>query len=360
MPIKVFDHITRPVRDDDARAFELMDSTTRYSDLPAEYKRYRDDIFDDKYKRLNEDDLSRTITAHIAKDGYWYIHPRQGRTLTVREAARLQTFPDWYRFAGPPSAAFEQIGNAVPPLLGEHLARAILTSLSAQAKAPMTSDAISRRLSRWFEERPALGQPWLRASNRWQVIAAASVLHRAEPGQVRFLWPLIERWTVPADTIHQAQELGQIAALIGKERRYESLLVLARAVVSTPEVLARPAVESRDIPTLPEHVAQLATLVVSEVGDVEADEPVLATGGALRVASRVIGEPVDKRNRLTDGRLAIARLVGGGAESRAAHLAVLEIAATICRPVAPLCRDCPLSDVCRTSDAVAQKAQHLF
>ena len=82
-------------------AFELLDTKTRYSDLPEELKRYRDDIFDDKYKRLDADDLSRTITAHIAKDGYWYIHPRQNRTLTVREAARLQTFPDRFRFAGP-------------------------------------------------------------------------------------------------------------------------------------------------------------------------------------------------------------------------------------------------------------------
>jgi DNA (cytosine-5)-methyltransferase 1 len=81
---KVFDHITRPVRKDDLRAFELMDATTRYSDLPEGVKRYRDDIFDDKYKRLDENDLSRTITAHIAKDGYWYIHPRQNRTITVR------------------------------------------------------------------------------------------------------------------------------------------------------------------------------------------------------------------------------------------------------------------------------------
>ncbi len=78
---------------------------------------------------MDENDLSRTITAHIAKDGYWYIHPRDGRTLTVREAARLQTFPDTYRFAGPPSAAFRQIGNAVPPFLGENLGQAIRASL---------------------------------------------------------------------------------------------------------------------------------------------------------------------------------------------------------------------------------------
>lgn len=63
---RLYDHITRPVREDDARAFELMNTNTRYSDLPEEMKRYRDDIFDDKYKRLDENDLSRTITAHIA------------------------------------------------------------------------------------------------------------------------------------------------------------------------------------------------------------------------------------------------------------------------------------------------------
>src|SRR5215207_9155160 len=126
---KVFDQITRPVREDDARAFEAMDANTRYKDLPDDVKRYREDIFDDKYKRLDENNLSRTITAHIAKDGYWYIHPRQNRTITVREAARLQTFPDWYRFAGPPSAAFKQIGNAVPPLLAENLGDAIRQAL---------------------------------------------------------------------------------------------------------------------------------------------------------------------------------------------------------------------------------------
>ena len=90
---RVYDHITRPVRADDAQAFDLMDAETLYSDLPAEYKRYRDDIFDDKYKRLDEHDLSRTITAHIAKDGYWYIHPQQNRTITVTRSGPAADLP---------------------------------------------------------------------------------------------------------------------------------------------------------------------------------------------------------------------------------------------------------------------------
>ena len=87
------------------------------ANCPERLRRYRVDIFDDKYKRLVWDDLSRSITAHIAKDGYWYIHPEQDRTLSIREAARIQTFPDSFRFAGHPTVQFRQIGNAVPPAL---------------------------------------------------------------------------------------------------------------------------------------------------------------------------------------------------------------------------------------------------
>lgn len=81
------------------------------------------DSFDDKWKRLHPDRPSWTITSHLSKDGYMYIHPTQNRTISVREAARLQSFPDSFIFHGSRSAQFRQIGNAVPPLLAMALAK---------------------------------------------------------------------------------------------------------------------------------------------------------------------------------------------------------------------------------------------
>nr|MDT0665598.1 DNA cytosine methyltransferase [Micromonospora sp. DSM 115978] len=69
----VHDHMTRPVRDDDREIFGLMTSKMLYTDVPERLQRYATNTFDDKYKRLDLHELSRTITAHIAKDGYWYI-----------------------------------------------------------------------------------------------------------------------------------------------------------------------------------------------------------------------------------------------------------------------------------------------
>lgn len=147
----VHDHMTRPVRDDDREAFKLMSSSTLYSDLPKHLRRYRSDTFNDKYKRLDWDELSRTITAHIAKDGYWYIHPEEHRTLTVREAARIQTFPDSFRFAGTRSDAFRQIGNAVPPVLGRAMAESVLPFAEPRDE-PSRLLHLRRRLTEWAHD----------------------------------------------------------------------------------------------------------------------------------------------------------------------------------------------------------------
>jgi DNA (cytosine-5)-methyltransferase 1 len=359
---RVYDQITRPVRDDDKIAFAKMDAKTLYSDLPDELKRYRDDIFDDKYKRLDENDLSRTITAHIAKDGYWYIHPRDARTLTVREAARLQTFPDRYRFAGPPSAAFRQIGNAVPPLLGEQLGLAIRRSLEEHRLAGSSTLHTGQALAEWFRTQPDqdLSVPWLRAKTRWQLISGEVFIERLTPQQLRSLWPLVRRWEKPGDTLaNEARDLKEMARWLDRASRAERLLEIAHRLADIPEALdgdkeIRLALERN------EALADLAVLAVpSSRDDDDSEEPVLVGRGVLRVAARFTGEDnLERRNRMTDGRLAVARMIGYGQSARDAHLALIELAASVCRPEAWACSLCPLAPICVTASRTPEDSGH--
>jgi len=345
---RVYDHITRPVREDDARAFELMDSDTRYSDLPEEYKRYRDDIFDDKYKRLDSNQASRTITAHIAKDGYWYIHPLENRTITIREAARLQTFPDWYRFAGPPSAAFRQIGNAVPPLLGQAIGEGLTAALAEVTDRHVSSEAVAQSLAEWFHDRSHLRLPWLRASTRWQVLSAEFLLDRLTPDSAGSVWPLLERWRDPAQTLAHREELQTIAGWIKRRSRAEDLLAVAARLVdagqSEPDEDTLTEMVAAKI--IPPAVADIARLIVACPNDPAGEEPVIINKGVLRVAANFTGEAVNARNRLTDGRIAVARMIGYGIDARSAHLALMEISNTCCQSSAPDCGACPLVEHC--------------
>lgn len=346
---RVYDHITRPVRPDDAQAFQLMDHDTRYSDLPEEFKRYRDDIFDDKYKRLNGDQWSRTITAHIAKDGYWYIHPSQDRTITIREAARLQTFPDWFRFAGPPSAAFRQIGNAVPPRLGRVIGEGLRQALNDQATPYHSSEATSKALAEWFRGLAELRIPWLKAMTRWQVLSGELLLERATADSVRSLWPLLARWVTPSQTLANADELLMIAGWIRRTVRAESVLSVAAHLHQSgdpalnDDVLTE-LVSAKLISPAQADITSLA--VASPQEDESSEEPVIVNKGVLRVAANFTGDAVNARNRLTDGRIAVARMIGYGPDAREAHLALMELSNTHCRPSSPDCQPCPLVQHC--------------
>ena len=100
----------------------------------ADLMRYRRDVFDDKYARLRGDRPSKTIVAHLAKDGNGYVHPTQVRSISIREAARLQSFRDDYAFCGSPSDQWTQVGNAVPPVLAERIAGSFLQVLKRRER----------------------------------------------------------------------------------------------------------------------------------------------------------------------------------------------------------------------------------
>lgn len=131
----VTQHISRPHNERDLKIYKTAinkwnnnNERLKYPDLPTELKSHKNETsFIDRYKVVNGNGVSHTVVAHIAKDGHYYIHPdvKQCRSISVREAARLQSFPDDFYFEGSRSAAFKQIGNAVPPLMAYAIAKTI-------------------------------------------------------------------------------------------------------------------------------------------------------------------------------------------------------------------------------------------
>jgi DNA (cytosine-5)-methyltransferase 1 len=118
----------------------------------VEYQRIRDTIvppydankFPNKWRKMWRDQPARTLMAHLGKDSYSHIHydSEQARTISVREAARLQSFPDGFFFCGTMNPAFRQIGNAVPPLMAKALAETMMIALRGKEEQ---DDHVSRR-----------------------------------------------------------------------------------------------------------------------------------------------------------------------------------------------------------------------
>ncbi|GKV69763.1 restriction endonuclease subunit M [Sporosarcina sp. NCCP-2716] len=125
-------HIARPHNNNDLEIYRYVvdvwnneNRLIKYNELPKEVQTHNNKkTFLDRYKVLKLEEVSHTIVAHISKDGHYYIHPdiKQNRSITVREAARIQSFPDDFYFERSRTAAFKQIGNAVPPMMAKLIA----------------------------------------------------------------------------------------------------------------------------------------------------------------------------------------------------------------------------------------------
>jgi DNA (cytosine-5)-methyltransferase 1 len=340
----VWEHITRDVRPDDLEAFETLREGQTYVDVPKRLQRYRSDVFTDKYKRLVNTQLCRSITAHIAKDGYWYIHPNQHRTLSIREAARIQTFPDHFHFSGTQTHRYQQIGNAVPVRLGRAVGEAVLEALAAAAGRTRERDLFRRRLLDWHAERP-VRRPWRTAADPWRVLIGELALRRAPDDVVAAMYRRLIG--VAKSPRFVAKDPVAVEKILREEM---GLRTAAKSIVS----IALAIVEGFG-GKVPDESAALRSL--PGVGDYLAEavlcfgfgrHAVLVDTTTTRICNRVRGHEDSRRFQL---RLDLYDLAGAPGPDAAFNRALLDLGEAICRPSAKRCDLCPLAELCDSAEA---------
>lgn len=217
--------------------------------------------FEDRYTRQHRDQLCSTIVAHLKKDGLMFIHPTQTRSLTPREAARVQSFPDTFKLPEARTHAFAQIGNAVPPLVGRAVGLAIKEFLSAaedgdkvaprlNVSLPTGRDAAIEQLETFVESlylRPLMGLTKDEFLSAWWAIgflhpnlhpdAALENGKALSPGPKRgvsfVLEPVYLRSGWPVELVPIARESRRRFddGLLSEDEYYCSAAVMAGAVI---------------------------------------------------------------------------------------------------------------------------------
>ena len=349
---RVHDHVTRAVREDDADIYRDLGPGQTYLDVPEHKRRYRSDIFNDKYVRLSFDGLSRTITAHIAKDGYWYIHPSEDRTLSIREAARIQTFPDRFRFAGYPSSRYRQIGNAVPPLLAFEIGNCLKRTLTGDPGQATNGEAHQdwafpfRTALLWWFNSQRRDFPWRNGNqNPWQVLMIEMCLRRTRAEQVaQVADSLLSLGGTPGSFLDNIDELEPHLAHLGLNQRSDNLHEAA--------LFVRDEMGGRIPDTWHglRAITGVGDYIASAVLCFAFNRPsVLMDTNTRRIARRVLGEGQNHQNwRL---RHALWELAGPqGADTRW-NQALLDLGAKICTARVPRCGECPVQAHCATGVA---------
>ena len=338
------DHITREVRVDDAEIYAGMKPGQTYKNIPDHLKRYRSDIFDDKYNRLAWNRLSRSITAHIAKDGYWYIHPSQDRTLSVREAARIQAFPDDFRFAGTPTNRYRQIGNAVPPMLSEAVGRSLIESMKVtsvkDSSAAYNAPSLRDGLVEWYRA-SGRSYPWRYQDKPWTVLLAEVCLHRTRADQVAGIFQkLADLCPSPEDLLKNRDEAESLLAHLGLNWRVDRLFQMA------VELSERYKGEIPDSYDELMHLPGVGDYVASSVLCFAFGQPTtLIDTNTSRIVRRFTGKddlPIwEQRLTLHD----LAKPIGADPEW---NYSLLDLGALVCTATRPRCNACPVNSECVT------------
>lgn len=173
---QIYDHVIRSLSDRDYDIFEVMKPGDQYPEahriatqsferalrrlsprptagsakyrelLKAKVPPYDPGKFPNKWRKMEADQPARTLMAHLGKDSYSHIHydSEQARTISVREAARLQSIPDGFTFVGTMNPAFRMIGNSVPPLLAFAIARQLMHALGITRKKTSDAERVAR------------------------------------------------------------------------------------------------------------------------------------------------------------------------------------------------------------------------
>jgi DNA (cytosine-5)-methyltransferase 1 len=182
-------HVSRPHSERDLRDFlrlrEGENSKGAIARGEVMETPYSMESFADKYKRQSRYELCSTIVAHLKKDGLMFIHPTQNRSLTPREAARVQSFPDTFKFYGQRGNVYEQVGNAVPPLAGRAIGFAIKSYLknnsSSDARPKLKESERNRAIKKLENLLSFENQTAFRDMNSEEFLAAWNLIHLIHP-----------------------------------------------------------------------------------------------------------------------------------------------------------------------------------
>jgi adenine-specific DNA glycosylase len=268
--------------------------------------------------------------------------------LSIREAARLQTFPDWFRFSGHPSARYRQIGNAVPPLLAEALGRSFRSALDSSTKPVVRKDRDRFRalVVRW---RPRASYPWRTGADPWLVLVAELCLRTVRSDAVLTAYRRLDAAIPsPKALLEGEADARRLFVALGMASRGETLVSVAHSIMRDHGgVVPATSAGLRSLPGVGEYLTEAVLCFAFN------RRAVLLDTTTERVVARMRGTPSAGR---FDMRMDLYDLAGRPGPDREFNAALLDLGALVCRARMPVCGACPVRTLCATGSGRARSA----